>query len=163
MVITAIDDQNTFGVEELMDIIATNTDLRLLSMKNSIAAYESYRRTTGAKIIAAFSGVCSAIGAIPLPGLDIVATTLLNEVMVRILAVLSTVPGRTASTFREIYHVAYTAISGARVALLALSTLLDLTGVFLPIGSAIGAAGAGGCIALIGWRAYKYFTSKAML
>ncbi len=158
--ITATRWQHHYGIQRLINMVTANTDIQNIIPKNSERFYRHYRRTTAARIISAFSGFNSVVGGLPLPGVDILITNRMIDIMLNLLALLAVNPNRTAKTYRAVYETAFGLISLGRYVMLALAKGFEFTGVGIPIGIAVGATAGGGTTALVGWQAYEYFTEE---
>ncbi|PRP78196.1 hypothetical protein PROFUN_13987 [Planoprotostelium fungivorum] len=159
LVLTSCESYTTgdhFGIRQLNE----NIDMKLYRkiINNRLLTYESFRLSTANKIIAAFSSAAGAVGAVPIPGLDVVATYYITDMMIQMLSCLAVDPTRSAEKYKKSSRLVLGILTALRTIGVVAAIPLELTGIALPIGMALGAASAGGVTGALGWHAYRFFT-----
>eukprot|EP01117_Protostelium_nocturnum_P017567 TRINITY_DN7173_c0_g3_i2.p1 TRINITY_DN7173_c0_g3~~TRINITY_DN7173_c0_g3_i2.p1 ORF type:complete len:531 (+),score=173.52 TRINITY_DN7173_c0_g3_i2:222-1595(+) len=149
-----------YGMLQLSSAI--NIKLYNKILDNKVASFQAYRLASAHKIIAAFGSASAAVGAIPIPGLDIVGIYYLTEMMLEILSCLAVNPNRNVNKFKNSSKWIFGALTAIRTAGVLASIPLEFSGIALPLGVALGAASGGGITASIGWHAYNWFTTEKL-
>jgi len=147
------------GISHLTEAVDMKLYRKILH--NKMNTYQSFRLSTANKIIASFSSVAGAVGAVPVPGLDVVGIYYLTDMMLQMLSCLAVDPNRSVDQYKKSSRVVIGVLTALRTVGVIASIPLDLTGIALPIGIALGAVSAGGVTAALGWHGYRYFTDAS--